>query len=172
MSIKVISLQIMSTHQYRYRPLSGPTRFRLLHIAPGSGDSPLLTELVETSLDQAGCYVALSYVWGDTEPCNPLYIGISRSGIRQSLFDALRSFRKQGIMTVWADAVCINQGDPQDRTDQVMLMRRNMRLLIKYKSICENLEATKLVGYMICSSHFTLSQVAVQAIKASHQRKT
>jgi hypothetical protein len=119
----------MSTHQYRYRPPSGPTRFRLLHIAPGSSNSgssnsPLLTELVETSLDQARYYFALSYVWGDTEPSNPLYIGISRLGIRQSLFDALRSFRKQGILTVWADAVYINQGDPQDCTDQVILIRR------------------------------------------------
>lgn len=76
----------MPSHQYEYQPLSVPAQIRLLHIVPNSLDTPLQTELVESSLEQAGGYVALSYVWGDTEPSYDLFINNQHLGIRENLF--------------------------------------------------------------------------------------
>ncbi|KAG4432236.1 hypothetical protein IFR05_012269 [Cadophora sp. M221] len=113
----------MASHQYKYQPL-GPTRIRLLHIMPDSLNAPVHIELVETSIDQAKSFVALSYVWGATKPSYKIFIGNQSLTIGQNLLSALWRLRKQGKTTVWADAICINQGDPQERADQVLLMRQ------------------------------------------------
>jgi|SRR6266487_2392788 len=98
----------MPGHQYEYQPLSNPTNIRLLHIVPGSLDIPVPTELVEVSIKQAGCYVALSYVWGQAEASHDIFIGSRSLAIQPNLFGALQRLRKQDILTVWADALSIN----------------------------------------------------------------
>jgi hypothetical protein len=114
----------MPRRQYQYQPLTGLDQIQLLHIVPGSLNAPIHVKLVEISIKQAENYVALSYVWGDPEPLHNIFIDGQRLEIRQNLLGALWRFRKQGTLIIWADAICINQGDDQERGDQILLMRQ------------------------------------------------
>ena len=68
-------------------------------------------------------YEAISYVWGDpTETCNITCSGQHLS-ITRNLYQALRRFRLADQQrTLWADAICINQEDPNERAAQVLIM--------------------------------------------------
>jgi hypothetical protein len=113
---------------FRYAsPLYG-RRIRLLFIEPHDSDgpdsAPLRVTLVEESLDTA-VFDALSYVWGDQT--NQVYITCNGKGlyIGQNLHAALMEYRHrlQFDRGLWADAICINQGDDREKTDQVQMMK-------------------------------------------------
>ncbi|KAI8724148.1 HET domain-containing protein [Fusarium sp. LHS14.1] len=67
-------------------------------------------------------FTALSYVWGNASGksinCNGYEVNIT-----DSCFEALYSLRKTlGGLTVWADAICINQADKDEKSAQLPLM--------------------------------------------------
>lgn len=80
-------------------------------------------------------YTALSYVWGP-EPCGQptttatgkekrLTVNNEVIPARENLSSALQAFRRrqQGDGGyIWVDAVCINQGDPEEKKTQIPLM--------------------------------------------------
>jgi hypothetical protein len=69
-------------------------------------------------------YVALSYVWGDETDKRAISIGGKKLGITASLDCALRHIRdRRRMLHVWADGICINQNDVDDRNLQVSQMR-------------------------------------------------
>ncbi|PQE13916.1 heterokaryon incompatibility protein [Rutstroemia sp. NJR-2017a BBW] len=77
-----------------------------------------------------GDYVALSYVWGDSNPAGLREIYVDGSPFRatRNLEAALKELRKhyrikQGFR-IWADAICINQKDIDERGSQVAMMRQ------------------------------------------------
>jgi hypothetical protein len=77
-----------------------------------------------------GDYVALSYVWGDSTPANlrEIYVDGTPFQVTRNLEAALQELRKhyrikQGFR-IWADAVCINQNDLDERGSQVAMMRQ------------------------------------------------
>ncbi|KAF2878520.1 heterokaryon incompatibility protein-domain-containing protein, partial [Massariosphaeria phaeospora] len=109
-----------------YQPLPGPDYLRVIKLEPGLEDDILSCKLETVSLDGSlDLYEAISYVWGDptaTEEicCNGLFVEIT-----SGLADALRRFRypdKQRLL--WADALCINQQDNQEKSRQVKQMGR------------------------------------------------
>lgn len=108
---------------YPYRALR-PEEFRTLEILSGCSDEPIKTVLRHASFDKPPSYHALSYCWGSPEP--PGYIECDGIQVRvtESLHDALRNARRadQSVL-IWADAVCINQKDPQEKVHQVSRMR-------------------------------------------------
>ncbi|KAK5124719.1 hypothetical protein LTR85_001432 [Meristemomyces frigidus] len=68
-------------------------------------------------------YEAISYTWGPPIFPETLRLGDVEMKITTSLFGALRRFRDcQEIVTLWADAICINQSDRQEREQQVSIM--------------------------------------------------
>jgi len=68
-------------------------------------------------------YEAVSYVWGDATKWKIIVCDGLNVSITQNLFEALQRFRTPDTMrTLWADAVCINQGDTSKRTSQVRVM--------------------------------------------------
>ncbi|KAI1270067.1 HET-domain-containing protein [Xylariaceae sp. FL1019] len=81
-------------------------------------------------------YEALSYAWGlanaDTTieiwPRHGHHEGLQPEGcleIRQNLAQALRYLRRKDDMrTLWIDALCINQEDDQERSEQVVRMHQ------------------------------------------------
>jgi hypothetical protein len=119
---------------YAYTPLDHDRQIRILVIQPGEGLEIIKCELVPVSLDDGIEYIALSYAWYDQ---NALTQSDDRPETERIIIDdefcfeitvnlasALRRLRLQdSIMLVWADAVCINQGDLGERSEQVRLMR-------------------------------------------------
>jgi hypothetical protein len=95
----------------------------LLRIFPGSSDDALACEVFVSDLDNATPYTALSYVWGNPDKIADLEISGHACRITQSLSDGLRRLRKAGEAQIaWADAICINQNDNDEKGHQVDLM--------------------------------------------------
>lgn len=112
-----------------YRPLDAQSQqIRLLRILPSTEfEAPLHCSISVASLraDPPPIYQALSYVWGDPGQNAEINIeGTDRPttiGLNLSL--AIRYIRHNSdVVVLWADALCINQEDPQERMHQVRTM--------------------------------------------------
>lgn len=109
-----------------------PTEIRLAVLSAAIGhDFPVHLELEVYELDNCPEYEAVSYLWGgendDTTLCCPIYVGPFWNVLFQTrnCRDMLRFMRPwRGIRMVWVDAVCINQEDVPERSQQVANMSR------------------------------------------------
>jgi hypothetical protein len=120
---------------YRYFPLSDDN-IRLLCLLPNASEAePLQCKLLDYNLqDPSGrthLYDALSYVWGDPNDTQPIYIvenklqGKEKLQVTANLYAALshlRNFFFQRI--IWVDAICIDQGNSEEREQQILLMAK------------------------------------------------
>ena len=111
-----------------YRTLPENT-IRLLEVLPGDFPDPIRTKLSEASIHETGKYEAVSYAWEvekaeyDHINCNGFYMVVTRN-----LFNALKRFRRlESSRRLWVDALCINQYDPVERSQQVRLMTQIYR---------------------------------------------
>jgi hypothetical protein len=99
---------------------------RLLRIAPlasdaGSDDTAQCT-LEHVTLGNPPPYVALSYCWGSTANTAEIIVSGRKVNVTASLETALRRLRNNGDLVVWADALCINQLDWEERSLQILRM--------------------------------------------------
>jgi len=74
-----------------------------------------------------GDYASLSYVWGDESKTCRIIVNGHELKVTRNLEEALRVFRDgsefQSNFGLWADAICINQNDFEERGRQVRKMR-------------------------------------------------
>ncbi|KAK0713154.1 heterokaryon incompatibility protein-domain-containing protein [Lasiosphaeria miniovina] len=129
--------------RYKYKSLSRGSKreFRLLVLSPAATHhDPLVTQLVTLQFEPDGRgqlpeYEALSYTWGDTAT---LDADLSESiivvdddsrrdwailPVTRNLAAALQHLRRPNeSRVIWADAVCINQADKREKSDQVRRM--------------------------------------------------
>jgi hypothetical protein len=112
---------------YNNLPVSGHClRLLLVHACEGplANDAPLQCSLVVTDLRSKPSYTALSYVWGSTSspPDNILCDGVPIT-VTSNCYSALRHLRAiNGSFTIWIDAICINQINPEEKAQQISLM--------------------------------------------------
>ena len=124
---------------YRYQSLKYTDAFRLLEI-PNSAKDPF--RLHEHSISKAPPFTTLSYTWGSSIQDGPtiaeyanttLPFQVANAGdpkrawarVTKSLFEALIILRNGQIAKtkfIWADGLCINQGDAGEKASQVALM--------------------------------------------------
>ncbi|KAI2469417.1 HET-domain-containing protein [Annulohypoxylon bovei var. microspora] len=110
---------------YPYREL-GETDVRLLRIVPGNGTIECL--LHQIPLAEVRFFYALSYVWGDATHTETIMLEGRPFLIRRNLYEALHQFRQRPYDIgypedyFWADAICINQDDLDERSLQVPRM--------------------------------------------------
>lgn len=130
--------QTMASNQdsFHYASTLKGRQIRVMYIECHSGHnlltSPLTVKLVEENLDTAE-FDALSYVWGDQTTRIHINCNGKSVTIGQSLHAALMEYRlrlRRGrgrdgdqIRGLWADAICINQSDEIEKTEQVRMMR-------------------------------------------------
>ncbi|ORY08964.1 heterokaryon incompatibility protein-domain-containing protein [Clohesyomyces aquaticus] len=110
-----------------YSPLpSGSHTIRLLDLLPGKWGDDINVRLQECTIAEArDRYISISYTWGEPGTVKQMLITCNRSRvpISENLYTLLRRLRRPERQTlVWADALCINQTDPSERTHQVGLM--------------------------------------------------
>jgi hypothetical protein len=70
-------------------------------------------------------YLALSYTWGDPQDTVPIHVEGREVLVRRNLHDALIAIRAEpqtSSFPVWADGVCINQCDTEERNKEVQKM--------------------------------------------------
>ncbi|PPQ91384.1 hypothetical protein CVT25_004151 [Psilocybe cyanescens] len=134
-----------------YLPLdSTQDCIRLLVLNPGQGSEGIDCSLAVVSLARDPSYTALSYTWGspirrsaslwtfrgiiqylrdraEQTRSHPPTIVIDghRVSITPNLESALQHLRHPSLpLVIWVDAVCINQGDNEEKEHQVNLMRK------------------------------------------------
>jgi len=129
-----MEVEISSDYRrYNYIPLytgSSPEHqcLRILHLQPSLYvDAPLRFYLETVELQSAeDTYEAISYTWGAPIFSSRIYhaSGETFLPITDSLATVLRTFRlPQETRKLWADAICINQEDEQEKALQIPLMR-------------------------------------------------
>lgn len=68
-------------------------------------------------------YLALSYVWGGPDTKKTIWFGREQKTVTLNLFEALQSLRDPFVpMLLWVDALCIDQGNPEEVKSQVGMM--------------------------------------------------
>lgn len=104
--------------------LSGQ-EIRLLELYHGSGSDTIKTRLIPANLSADLDFEAISYVWGDKTVKCPISCNGVEIGITQNLYEALVNLRlPHRSRLVWADAICINQHDIEERNQQVSVMHQ------------------------------------------------
>ncbi|RYN86104.1 hypothetical protein AA0120_g8480 [Alternaria tenuissima] len=107
-----------------YEPLPQGEFIRVLKLQPGKAEDDIQCSLetigIGTSKD---AYEAISYVWGDVKHTVDVWCNGLQVPITASLASALRNFRHHSEpRLLWADALCINQKDDQEKGHQVKRM--------------------------------------------------
>jgi hypothetical protein len=97
---------------------------RVLQLSPARQRlDPLQGKLVEVKLDSKHPYETLSYVWGAQAGTVPILCDGKEILITENCEAALKQLRhKRKPITIWVDAICINQADKLERNSQVGLM--------------------------------------------------
>lgn len=109
---------------YPYKKLWGQKPIRLLRLEPGHSLDPIRCGLEQSSLLKHPKYCALSYTWGPKDNPVSLYCDNIEINVTRSLHAALVRFRLScGVRILWVDAICINQNDNDEKTEQIRLMR-------------------------------------------------
>jgi hypothetical protein len=81
------------------------------------------------SLIDPGPYVAISNCWGDALSTEEITVDGLELDVTRSLALALRAVQKQSFLIgngirIWADALCIDQGNNQEKSHQIRSMRQ------------------------------------------------
>lgn len=111
---------------HKYQPLLSKQHTRRLILAPGTVDDSLVGSLEMIELGntvELAPFEAISYVCGSNIKCHTITIDERPLAITESLSQALRQTRpKDRPRPLWADAICINQDDSEEKNQQVALM--------------------------------------------------
>jgi len=106
-----------------YQPLPRTGMTRILCLDPSAKGDQLAGRLEYIDLERPSQYEALSYVWGDNDKEHIIQIEGRSIAITFSLFSALKDLRHESQnRRIWADAICINQNDLEEREQQVSIM--------------------------------------------------
>jgi hypothetical protein len=101
----------------------GRKEVRLLHLQPGDFEDPLRGNLQVCSILTSQPYAALSYVWGSKDDAGEICLDGELLPITHNLKTALQHIRcTTERLTIWIDAICINQIDVTERNNQVAIM--------------------------------------------------
>lgn len=123
--------------QYQYEPLITEDAVRILVLeAADEFESPLRCSIIQRGRDSqsrsaSGCdYSAVSYTWGDCELSHKLFVSHDAQSrrclhITASVDSLLRHLRvPYKPKPLWIDAICLNQKDETEKTQQIPLMGR------------------------------------------------
>lgn len=135
-----------TTSQYEYSPLgTTPFEIRLVRIVLDAPSDTLAVHIQQFPLDLCPPYLALSYAWGDLTNSLPCHINDGCINITRNLERFLRTcwYRQRAThydyydirghltgvspypheMYLWIDALCIDQGNVNERNVQVRRMK-------------------------------------------------
>jgi hypothetical protein len=126
---------------FQYRPLAKDRceirLVRIVNVQEDPGKEVIMhLQVFSTPLDEAGPYIAVSYAWGDPTPTSKLVCNNAAKWVPENTFRTLYTiyhstqrastglYRPGEQVTLWIDALCINQADVEEKNIQVPLMGR------------------------------------------------
>lgn len=107
-----------------YKSLNPKRReIRVLHIELQSNHMGIQGRLEHVSLDDRPIYEAVSYYWGPPAEQKSILLDGKTVFIRATLHSFMTILCRKGLNTpLWLDALCINQRDDMERSQQVAMM--------------------------------------------------
>lgn len=114
---------------YQYSPLA-PQQLRLLRPVSAFDPDDLRLEICHVSRDSSLRYTAVSYTWGNQQPTKTIRLNGKLFHVRPNLLSCLYYLSKArhnaelGWDWIWVDAICINQQNDKEKSEQVGLMDR------------------------------------------------
>jgi hypothetical protein len=97
---------------------------KLLHSSTENSQIQCQLRIANLNPKNPPSYIALSYTWGDETKKSEILIDGQGFQATVNLVAALRHLRHaQEDIELWVDAVCIDQGDIEERNSQVKMMR-------------------------------------------------
>lgn len=106
---------------YPYTTLR-PKEFRVIEVSPTS-TATIKCKIFHAFAENPPQYVAISYAWGDAGDRKDIILDGHTISVTASLHGALEAVRgKNEAVFVWADTLCINQQDMEERSQHVQLM--------------------------------------------------
>ena len=110
---------------FKYEPLAKPSTIRVVLLPAtdkSSGNEKLQLILQHKELSEVHKqYYALSYVWGNPEKVHTIGLNGQDFQVTENLIFFLR--RKRTVtLTFWIDAICINQDDKAEKSEQIARM--------------------------------------------------
>lgn len=116
--------QARAIQRYHYAELLNG-QIRLFTLFPGELDDELRGIVWTTTSHHAEHYATLSYVWGSTreQDMHSLNTAYGELEITDSLRAALVRLRKKDkSLTLWVDAICIDQKNDTEKSKQIVLL--------------------------------------------------
>ena len=110
---------------HRYLPLDcSADEIRLVVLLPATDpNAPLVAHFAHESLYGEAAFQCLSYTWGNAKKTSQIELNGQTFAITTNLHAALRDIRDSESRTVvWADQICINQDDDNERSRQIARM--------------------------------------------------
>lgn len=127
---------VQAAQQHTYRPLTAARHeIRLAYLLPelgvlGDDDHvPQCLLVHESVVDDYPSYCAVSHAWGNPTDTTRIIVDGSPKNVTRSLRDFLEHATRAlkgnclGTDPYWIDAICINQSDMEEKSQQVQLMR-------------------------------------------------
>lgn len=116
----------MGTSLYQRLP-TDQSSIRLLSLLPPTSVDDLRLKLKSAVLSEAsGNYSAISYTWGPETKTKLAWINGTAVPLRENIWNCLHHLAQsqENVQSyhLWADAICINQDDQQEKESQVRLM--------------------------------------------------
>jgi hypothetical protein len=113
----------MNTYSHA-RLNSSRSEIRLFQLEAGHFGNDVEGRLRHYPLNACPPYIALSYVWGDPKDKRPILLDGRSLFLTVNLFEALQHIRDENRpIMAWVDAICINQDDNDERSQQVQMMK-------------------------------------------------
>lgn len=105
---------------YQYRSLPAEGYIRIIELLPGVPGDIISIELDDVPLDNAPPFEALSYEWREKVNTIPIQCDNKAILVTPNCKAAMENLRHVSeSRSLWIDAICINQGDLKERSEQV-----------------------------------------------------
>jgi len=156
------SISYTPTHlKYNYAPLAGDgTEIRLIRLRHSTAwAEPIMCEILHTKDFDNVDYLALSYTWKGRIGRQDIHVGNKSISCTRNLYSALLHLRQQPEdLILWVDAICIDQNNLDERSQQVRKMRyiyKNASKVLVWlgPSSISSLESLELVSELYKNSH-------------------
>lgn len=120
--LRISSLMVPSTDPYRYTLLSH-VESQVVIVASGQEERSIKCSLIIEDTKLNLLHEAISYTWEDPNNTMSILCNGKKMSVTVSLWTALQRMRSPNeTRRLWADVICINQQDLQEREQQVGMM--------------------------------------------------
>jgi len=112
-----------SFKKYKYSPMPSGNHIRYFDLLPGSWEDPIRGQLSVRLDGEDKSYEAISYTWGSDLTYTVIDCDGNGLDVRANLAILLRRLRSPSdTKRLWVDALCIDQSDEDEQSEQVRRM--------------------------------------------------